>query len=183
MTFLVALGGTTKPGSSTEKALAVACRAAQGSGASLRVFDGSYISRLPHYGSSSDSKLAGAEMVEAIRGADGVIIASPGYHGSISGMMKNALDYLEDLAQDERPYLDSRPVGLIATAFGHQAAMSTLLTLRTITHALRGWPTPMGAAIRTTAETFDGDGAIIDQSAKFQLDLVGQQVAKAAGRL
>ncbi len=183
MTFLVALGGTTRQNSSTEKALAAACRAAQASGATLRMFDGSYISGLPHYGSSADGNAAGAEMVEAIRKADGVIIASPGYHGSISGMMKNALDYLEDLAQDERPYLDSRPVGLIATAFGHQAAMSTLLTLRTITHALRGWPTPMGAAIRTTAETFDSDGAIIDQSAKFQLDLVGQQVAKAAGRL
>lgn len=183
MTFLVALGGTTKPNSSTEKALAAACRAAQASGASLRVFDGGYISGLPHYGSSAEGNLAGAEMVEAIRKADGVIIASPGYHGSISGMMKNALDYLEDLAKDERPYLDSRPVGLIATAFGHQAAMSTLLTLRTITHALRGWPTPMGAAIRTTAETFGSDGEITDQNAKFQLDLVGQQVAKAAGRL
>jgi FMN reductase len=41
------------------------------------------------------------------------------------------------------------PVGLIATAAGWQAAVSTLQALRTITHALRGWPTPMGLAINT----------------------------------
>ena len=40
-------------------------------------------------------------------------------------------------------------MGLIATAAGWQAAVSTLQALRTITHALRGWPTPMGLAINT----------------------------------
>lgn len=183
MTYIVALGGTTRPNSSIEKAMAITCRAAQAHGASVRIFDGSYISSLPHYGVSAKGNAMGAEMVDAIRQADGVIIASPGYHGSISGMMKNALDHLEELSRDERPYLDGRPVGLIAASFGHQAAMSTLLTLRTITHALRGWPTPMGAAIRTTADTFDADGETTDESAKFQLEMVGQQVAKAAGRL
>ena len=45
-------------------------------------------------------------------------------------------------------------MGLIATAAGWQAAVSTLQALRTITHSLRGWPTPMGLAINT-AETGD----------------------------
>ena len=181
MANIVALGGTTSPNSSVEKALAVACRSAEAHGATVQIFNGSYISALPHYGTTKDQ--SGRELVEAIRKADGVIIASPGYHGSISGLMKNALDYLEDLAKDERPYLDGRPVGLIAAPFGHQAAVNTLLTLRTIAHSLRGWPTPMGAAIRTTAETFDAAGEVNEDSAKFQLELVGQQVAQAAGKL
>jgi hypothetical protein len=41
----------------------------------------------------------------------------------------------------------------------------------------------MGAAIRTTAETFDAAGEVNEDSAKFQLELVGQQVAQAAGKL
>jgi FMN reductase len=122
-------------------------------------------------------------MVAAVREADGLIIASPGYHGSISGLVKNALDYFEDLSTDARPYFHGRPVGLIATAYGHQAAMSTLLTLRSITHALRGWPTPIGAAIRTTPETFDDLGEILDVGARMQLELVGKQVVGAAGIL
>lgn len=182
MTNIVALGGTPRLGSSTEKALALACRAAETAGATIVHFDGAYMSSLPFYGGPGHSADAGADMVAALRNADGILIASPGYHGSISGLVKNALDYIEDLATDERPYLHGRPVGLIATSFGHQAAMSTLLTLRSITHALRGWPTPVGAAIRTSAETFDETGAIQDAGARIQLELVGQQVFSAAGK-
>ena len=181
MTLIVALGGTPRPNSSTEKALAISCRSAIENGAEVHRYDGAYMSQLPYYGGPGHSKDAGAEMVADLRKADGIIIASPGYHGSISGLVKNALDYVEDLATDERPYFHGRPVGLIATAFGHQATMSTLLTLRSITHALRGWPTPIGAAIRTTPETFDENGDIRDVGARMQLEMVGQQVLGAAG--
>ena len=97
--------------------------------------------------------------------------------------MKNALDYLEDLAKDERPYLDGRAVGLVATAYGHQAAMTTLQTLRAITHSLRGWPTPMGAAIRTHAGLFSSEGACLEDAARGQLELVGRQTALGAMQL
>lgn len=182
MINIVALGGTPRAGSSTERVLAVACHAAEASGASVTHFNGAYMSSLPFYGGPGHSKEAGFEMVEAVRKADGILIASPGYHGTISGLVKNALDYIEDLSTDERPYLHGRPVGLIATAFGHQAAMSTLLTLRSICHALRGWPTPFGAAIRTTPETFGEEGEIRDAGARIQLELIGQQVVGAAGK-
>ena len=36
------------------------------------------------------------------RGAHALIIGSPGYHGGISGLVKNALDYLEELREDPR---------------------------------------------------------------------------------
>lgn len=182
MIRIVALGGTPRVGSSTEKILGVASGAAEAAGASVLYFDGEYMSSLPFYGGPGHSKDAGGEMVAAVREADGILIASPGYHGSISGLVKNALDYIEDLSKDDRPYLHGRPVGLIATSFGHQAAMSTLLTLRTITHALRGWPTPVGAAIRTTQDTFDDDGNLRDTKAQMQLELVGNQVVSAAGK-
>ena len=183
MRSIVALGGTPRPGSSTEKILGICCRAAEAEGAVITRFDGAYMSSLPYYRGPGHCDQAGAEMVAAVRDADGLIIASPGYHGSISGLVKNALDYFEDLSTDARPYFHGRPVGLIATAFGHQAAMSTLLTLRSITHALRGWPTPIGAAIRTTPETFDDLGEILDVGARMQLELVGKQVVGAAGIL
>ena len=68
--------------------------------------------------------------MEAIRAADGVIIASPRNHGSISGLVKNAIDYVEGTAKDQRVYLDGVPVGLFATAYGWQATGSTLAALR-----------------------------------------------------
>ena len=180
---IVALGGTIRPGSSTELALAVAAEAARDEGAEVTTFDGAYMACLPHYRGPEWTAEKGAEMIEAVRNADGVLLASPGYHGTVSGMVKNAIDYLEELANDKRPYLDGRPVGLIVTAFGHQAANSGMTTLRTIAHALRGWPTPFGAAIKVGPGSFHENGACLDPAVQGQLELVGRQVAQAAGRL
>ena len=93
--------------------------------------------------------------------ADGIIIGSPGYHGSISGLIKNALDYAEDLRTDVRPYFSGRAVGCIATAGGWPGAVNTLGALREIVHALRGWPTPLGAAINSAERVFDETGACL----------------------
>jgi FMN reductase len=177
---IVAIGGTVNPGSSTEQALRLAAATAGAGGAEVQVFGGPYLATLPHYGSEAHRKGDGGELVEAVRQADGLLIAAPGYHGTISGLVKNALDFLEDLSKDERPYLDGRAVGLIATAFGDQATMSTLITMRAIVHALRGWPTPMGATIRTYHGLFSPDGECLDDRARMQLELVGGQVLRGA---
>ena len=50
-----------------------------------------------------------------IWGSDGLIIATPSYHGGVSGMIKNALDYIEALRDDARPYLHGRAVGANTT--------------------------------------------------------------------
>lgn len=177
---IVAIGGTINPGSSTEMALRTALAVAEAEGAEVKLFGGEYLAALPHYRSSAHRAEDGAEMVEAVREADGIIIAAPGYHGTISGLVKNALDYLEDLSKDDRPYLDGRAVGLIATAFGDQASMSTMQTLRSIVHALRGWPTPMGATVRTYPDLFSPDGERLDDRVSMQLDIVGKQVVQGA---
>jgi FMN reductase len=75
--------------------------------------------------------------------------------------------------------MDGVPVGLIATAYGWQATGSTLATLRSIVHALRGWPTPLGAAINSSGGIFKG-GECSDAGAASQLDLVGRQVYEFA---
>lgn len=179
-TRIVAIGGTVNLDSSTERAMRLAVAAAAAAGAETSVFGGDYLRALPHYRGEGYGLEDGAELVEAVRLADGVIVCSPGYHGSLSGLVKNALDYLEDLARDERPYLDGRAVGLIATAFGDQATMSTLLTLRSIVHALRGWPTPMGATVKVYDGLFSPDGECLEDRARMQLELVGRQTYRGA---
>ncbi len=178
--FIVGIGGTASSGSSTEQALAIALAAAEREGAEVRLFGGASLASLPHYlTAGSREHGAGRELIDAVRRADGVIIASPGYHGSISGIVKNAIDYLEETAKDARVYLDGVPVGLIATAYGWQATGSTLSTLRAIVHALRGWPTPLGAAIKSSGGLFK-DGVCTDAGANSQLELVGKQVYQFA---
>ncbi len=182
MIRIVALGGTVHPGSATERALAITADVARSEGAEVTLFDGAYLAALPYYGGAAHAPGTGSELVEAVRVADGVLIAAPGYHGTLSGMVKNALDFLEDLSTDARPYLDGRSVGLIATAYGDQATMSTIITMRGIVHALRGWPTPMGATVRTYPGLFGSDGSCSDPRVVQQLEIVGRQVVEGARR-
>jgi FMN reductase len=179
-TRIVGIGGTVNPHSSTELAMRLAASAAEKAGAEVTMFGGEYLRGLPHYRGERHVVDDGAELVEALRKADGVIISAPGYHGSISGLVKNALDYLEDLAREERPYLDGRAVGLIATAYGDQATMSTLQTMRSVVHALRGWPTPMGATVKVYEGLFSPDGECLEDRARLQIELVGQQTYRGA---
>ncbi len=179
--LVVGIGGTIGGASSTEKALKIALHAACEQGFSTRMFGGADMARLPLYDPRATARTADEQaFVAAVRSASALIVASPGYHGSISGAVKNALDLLEETARDERPYLADMPVGLIATAYGWQATGSTIAALRSIVHALRGWPTPFAAAINTQLTKFDGEGGASDPAVVEQLRLVGKQVARFA---
>ncbi|MGA2510617.1 MAG: NADPH-dependent FMN reductase [Candidatus Acidiferrales bacterium] len=181
--LVVGIGGTTRAVSSTDRALRLALQAAEDAGARTFLFGGAFLSHLPHFAPENrERNEEQRQMVEMVRRADGLIIASPGYHGGVSGLVKNALDLLEDLREDERPYLDGRAVGCVAVSAGWQAAVSTLAALRSIVHALRGWPTPLGATLNTAQPIFDSTGACTDPKVAEQLAIVGQQVVAFAQR-
>jgi FMN reductase len=177
--FILGLGGSTRPSSTTERALQVSLAAAGAAGTETLML-GSIDLSMPLYEPDGERVPKAVRLLEEVRRADGLVIASPGYHGALSGMVKNALDYLEDMRDDDPPYLEGKAVGTIATASGWQATMSTIISLRSVVHALRGWPTPMGATINMAGRVFDEHGVIVDPSARFQLELVGQQVVEFA---
>jgi FMN reductase len=177
---VVAIGGTTRPNSSSEKALRIAAQAAKDAGAQVSFITGTDL-LMPIYDTQCFERTAESlHLIEQIRNADGVLISSPGYHGGMSGLIKNAIDYLEDLSGERRPYLDGRAVGCVAVAHGWQASVTTLHQLRHITHALRGWPTPMGAAVNTTETQFNADGTLEDLAAHAALARIGTQVVDFA---
>jgi FMN reductase len=179
--LIVGIGGTVRTPSSSERVLSLALAAAEAAGAQTRMFGGELLSRLPIYNpNDAEHPPERSALVEAMRRADGVIVATPGYHGSLSGLIKNALDSLEPLRDDARPYLDGRAVGCIVVADGWQACGSALAHLRSIVHALRGWPTPLGATLNTALKPFDDAGALKDARDAFQVETVAQQVVAFA---
>jgi FMN reductase len=175
--LIVGVGGTIRPGSSTEKALACALKTAEAAGCETRLLGGAFLATLPIFDPRpGDNAQAQHDLADAIRAADGVIVASPGYHGSLSGVVKNALDTLELTRGDPEPYFQGKPVGIIVTAEGWQAAGTTLMAVRAIIHAMRGWPTPFGAALNATAGLFDEAGDCKDAKDAWQLSTVAEQV-------
>ncbi|WP_344863571.1 NAD(P)H-dependent oxidoreductase [Amycolatopsis ultiminotia] len=177
---VLGIGGSLRDGSQSERALRIALDAAAERGVQTELIPGPELV-LPFYDTAAAERTERAvRLIEAVRGADGVIVVSPGYHGALSGLVKNALDYVEDLREDARPYLDGRAVGLAAVAYGWQAAVTTLEQLRTITHALRGWATPLGGSINSAETKFDEGGGASDEKSVGTLRLIGQQVADHA---
>ena len=178
--YIVALGGTLRPNSSTEKALKAALKSAEAMGAKTLLLGGADID-LPMYAPERPERSDKAQrLVDELRRADGILVGSPGYHGGISGLVKNALDYTEDMRADPAPYFEGRAVGCIVTAAGWQATVTTLASLRGVVHALRGWPTPLGVTINTIEPAFDADGAVLSSRLQEQLDMVAQQVVAFA---
>ena len=97
----------------------------------------------------------------AVRAADALLICSPTYHGTISGAVKNALDYLEFLSRDTPRYLGGRVVGLLG--MGGAGAMNVL---NAAYHTMR---TINGLVVTTTAivpkNALDGDTLTITDAA------------------
>lgn len=172
--LIVGVGGTMRSDSSSETLMRVALAAAAADGARTLCLTALDIA-LPFYENGSTRSPAAERLTDALRRADGLIVASPGYHGAISGLVKNALDYAEDLAYDSRPYLDGIPVGCLGVAYGKQAAVAVVDQLRTVTHALRGFPTPYGAAVVVEPGAFV-NGQCTDAALISQASLVGTQV-------
>jgi FMN reductase len=178
--LIVGIGGSPRANSSTEKALRISLVAAADAGADVVPLVGQKLV-MPIYNPEDQERSSQArELVDLIRNCDGLLISSPSYHGTLSAFIKNALDYTEDLRNDSRPYLDGRAVGCIACAHGWQATGTTLNTLRSIVHALRGWPTPFGAAINSQQTSFSANGECTEAAVRSQLEMVGRQVVEFA---
>lgn len=174
--LIVGIGGSTRSPSTGELALRYCLRRAAESGFETELLTAQDL-QLPMYDpapTTQDSRAA--RLVDLVYRADALIIASPAYHAGISGMVKNALDHLEELRLANPPYLDGKTVGCITTSRGPQGGALTLNALRSVVHALRGWPTPLGVVIDTSAESFGPDGEPVQEATRSQLRTMTDQM-------
>lgn len=140
---LVALSGSLRPNAFSTAALRAGLEIARHAGAETELCDLREIDLpifIPDVTILSYPKPAReriASLVARYREADAMLWATPTYHGTMSGALKNALDYMQLLATDPLPYLQGKPVGLIsiaaASAHPHMAACAT---------ELRAWLAP-----------------------------------------
>ena len=171
---ILGIGGALRAGSTSEQVLRYAIDVAAELGAETEVIAATELD-LPMYSPGGRQPERALRLLDAVRRADGLIVSSPGYHGGISGLLKNALDYLEELAADPRPYLHGKAVGCIVASAGWQAGATSLTSLRSTVHALRGWPTPLGAVVNSSTKPFE-------PKTWDQLGTVGRQVVEFAAQ-
>lgn len=176
--LIVGIGGSLGPASTTNHLLRRCLEHAAARGARTAAVTGEDLRDLPIYGTDAPGETA-QRFVETVRLADCLVIATPGYHGGMSGLVKNALDHLEALRDDPRPYLDGRAVGAIVGASGWQASGTALVAVRSAIHALRGWPTPFGVTVNTVEQV--GDDGTFDDVVDGALDILAGQLVEFAG--
>lgn len=181
---ILGLGGTLRERSTSRWALERALQSAKAAGATTELL-ALYDLNLPIYMPDKtvaeyDSSVA--RLLDAVRKADGLLISTAGYHGTLVGATKNALDFLQFLSEDERPYLHERVVGLIATASGEIAAINALNAMVHSVHSLRGTVAPLLVPIPRPREVFDAQGQAVDAKFAGRLDQLGRLVVSTAGK-
>ncbi len=153
---LVALQGSVRPGNYTAKALALVAEAVgQQPGAALEIIDPTNLHLpLPGQGASDDAR----RMQEIVAAADGVILATPEYHGSFSSVMKLVIDNLGFPSK-----LKGKPVALLGVAAGRIGAIKALEHLRSVASHVGALVLPGPVSVARVRTVFDKDGRVLDE--------------------
>ena len=105
---VVGLGGSLRAGSTSRSALRTALEGAESAGAETLLLDLRELD-LPLYNPDDDEPTEqAARLIESCYAADGLIWSSPLYQGTISGALKNAIDWLHVLGGSDPPYLHDK---------------------------------------------------------------------------
>ena len=115
-----------------------------------------------------------AQLRTELRNSQGIILATPEYHGSLSGALKNMLDFM---GPDE---FEGKIVGLVGVAGGHTGAINSLNAMRTIGRNLHSWVLPQEVSIADSARCFNEDGSVTDSAVEKRLRDLGAQIVRLA---
>lgn len=123
--------------------------------------------------SQKDTRYELSELVEKIKQADAIIFSTPNYQGSMSGLLKVAIDHIPEAG------LKHKSVGLIAVSGGIGRMSLPTSHLRDIVTALEGLAVSADVACYSADFTQDDDGKSYISSDKVK-DRVQQLVAELA---
>jgi azobenzene reductase len=100
------------------------------------------------YGRAELQPMEVTELAEKFKQADAIILVSPEYHGSFTGVIKNALDYY--WKEFER-----KPMGVIATGSGRMGGINASTQLQHIILSMGAFPVPYKLLVPQIQHAFD----------------------------
>ena len=184
---IVALAGSLRADSFNRKLIALAAEAARAAGAEVTVVDLRALA-LPMYDQDLEDASGlpeGARTLKALlRASHGLLIASPEYNSSISGALKNAIDWASRAESEDEPPLVAyrgKTAALFAASPGALGGLRGLVHLRAILGNIGVTVLPDQVAISTAHEAFTAEGQLKDdRKAKQVADLARSLVAMLA---
>ncbi|WP_340673803.1 NAD(P)H-dependent oxidoreductase [Brevibacillus agri] len=171
---IVGIAGSMNKSSTTKQAVAIVLDAAKAAGADIEMI---HLAdwKLPIYDDREDASTYPEvvhRFVQKISEADGLVIGSPEYHGTMTGTLKNALDFLEGR------HLRDKQVALVGVAGGSMGATNTVNTLQLIMCNLHAWPLPASPSIPSAYNAFTPEGKLKDERLQARMETLGQQLVE-----
>jgi NAD(P)H-dependent FMN reductase len=147
---IVLLSGSNRQNGTSTKLLKYMADQLENRGIRTTMID-VYEKPLPMYSPDASSIDANTSaMVQAFSNADGIILGGPEYHGSISGALKNALDFMGAAQFDGKPVLS-------VSSSGGAVGVSSLTQLHAMVRNLHGVNCPEWVSLGGDARQFAGD--------------------------
>ncbi len=173
---ILAFAGSTRSGSYNKKLIALGASAARGAGAEVTVVDLRDLA-LPLYdGDFEDSQglPAGAKQFKKLlMEHQGLFISSPEYNSSISGVLKNAIDWASRAEADDEPPLAvfrGKIAALMAASPGQLGGLRGLVHLRAILGNIGVVVLPDQVTVSAASSAFDDAGALKDEGKRKQVE-------------
>lgn len=177
MVNIVGIGGSLRPDSYTQKALQVAAQRVEALGAEVEVLDLRQLNLPFCHGGKDYSQYPDVQRLrDTVTRADGLILATPEYHGGLSGVLKNTLDLM---SFDE---LSGKVTGMISV-LGGQANSNALNDLRLIIRGVHGWVIPEQIAIGKAWSAFSPEGKLLDEKLAERFDNFAQSLVDNTRKL
>ncbi|MCB1136916.1 MAG: NAD(P)H-dependent oxidoreductase [Chlamydiia bacterium] len=177
MATIVGIAGSLRSGSVSVLALAYAAKIAQGLGCDVHCLD-LHALTLPFCdGSSSYPNYPDVELLRrTVAEAKGLILVTPEYHGSMSGVLKNTLDLLSNVE------LEGKVVAPMSV-LGGPHSMNALNCLRTVCRQLHAWVTPQQVMIPLAGKAFDEKGEPTDSVVHERIEALVHTLVDSVARL
>ena len=167
------INGSLRDGSYTRLAVRLALQGAEEVGAQTQLIDLREYDLIFCDGKvGKDAPPDVLRLRQEVKQAQGIILGTPEYHGSFSGVLKNALDLM---GFDE---FEGKMIGLVGVSGGKMGAINALNSLRTVGRALHAWVVPEQVSVPQAWRMFDAAGNLKDPRLEDELKNVGRQVAR-----
>lgn len=120
--------------------------------------------RLPYFSPDAETVHPDVERLRQIVGnASGIIFGTPEFHGSISGLLKNAIDHLDNDIVSGKPVLG-------VSAAGGPLGVSSLAHLQAIVRNLHGHFCPEWISVGGDTRHFNENGDLQDEGLKQRIE-------------